>query len=55
MANLASGVSGKGKPKTGGTADEGAGTEGSKEEEGGEHDGLKAFTACGGEPVEPGV
>jgi hypothetical protein len=34
MANLASGVSGKGKPKTGGTADEGAGTEGSKEEEG---------------------
>jgi hypothetical protein len=48
MAGLASGVSGKGKPKTGGTADEGARTEGSKEERG----GLKVFTACGGEPVE---
>ncbi|MDR2793486.1 MAG: hypothetical protein LBB61_07460, partial [Treponema sp.] len=29
--------------------------EGSKEEEGGEHDGLRTFTARGGEPVEPGV
>jgi hypothetical protein len=55
MADLASGVSCEGKPKTGGTADEGAGIEGSKEEEGGEHDGLKAFTACGREPVEPRV
>jgi hypothetical protein len=55
MANLASGVSGKGKAKTGGTTDEGAGTEGSKEEERGKHDRLKAFTACGGEPVKPGV
>jgi transposase InsO family protein len=34
MADLASGVSGEGTPKTGGTADEGAGIEGSKEEEG---------------------
>jgi hypothetical protein len=55
MAALASGVSGMGKPKTGGTANEGAGTEGSEEEEMGEHDGVKAFTACGGERVEPGV
>jgi hypothetical protein len=55
MADLASGVSGKGKPKTGGTADEGTGTEGSKEEERDEHDRLKAFIGCGGEPVEPGV
>jgi hypothetical protein len=29
--------------------------EGSKEEAGGGHDGLKTFTARGGEPVEPGV
>jgi hypothetical protein len=29
--------------------------EGSKEEEQDEHDGLKTFTACGGEPVEPRV
>jgi hypothetical protein len=55
MADLASGVSSEGTPKTGGTADEGAGIEGSKEEEQGEHDGLKVFTARGGEPVEPGV
>ncbi|MDR2792429.1 MAG: hypothetical protein LBB61_02005, partial [Treponema sp.] len=44
-----------GPVEAGGTADEGAGIEGSKEEEQGEHDGLKTFTACGGEPVEPGV
>jgi hypothetical protein len=55
MANLSSGVSGKDKPKTGGTADEGARAGGSKEDEQDEHDGVKVFTACGGEPVEPGV
>jgi hypothetical protein len=53
MADLSSGVSGKGKPKAGGTTDEGARTEGSKEEERDEHDRLKAFTAYGGERVEP--
>jgi hypothetical protein len=55
MAGLRSGVLSKGKPKAGGTTDKGAGIEGSKEEEGGEYDWLKAFTACGREPVEPGV
>jgi hypothetical protein len=55
MADLSSGVSGKGKAKAGETTDEGAGTEGSKEEERGEYDRLKAFTACGRESVEPGV
>jgi hypothetical protein len=55
MTDLASGVSGAGKPKTGGTTDEGARTEGSEEEERDEHDGVKAFTARGREPVEPGV
>jgi hypothetical protein len=52
MANLASGISCEDKPKAGGMTDEGAGTEGSKEEERGEHDRLKAFTACGREPKE---
>jgi hypothetical protein len=55
MADVASEVSGEGKPKTGGTTDEGVRTEGLKEEERGKHDRLKAFTACGGERVEPGV
>ncbi|MDR2792487.1 MAG: hypothetical protein LBB61_02305 [Treponema sp.] len=51
MADLASGVSSEGTPKTGGAADEGAGIEGSKEEAGGGHDGLRTFTARGGEPA----
>jgi hypothetical protein len=55
MVDHASGVSGAGKPKTGGTAVEGARTEGSEKESMGEHDGVKACTAGGGEPVEPGV
>jgi hypothetical protein len=55
MVDHASGVSGASKPKTGGTANEGAGTEGSKEEGMGQYDGLTVFTAGGGEPVEPGV
>jgi hypothetical protein len=50
MADLTSGVSGAGKPKTGATVAEGAKTEGSKEEAMGEHDGVKAFTTGGGEP-----
>jgi hypothetical protein len=52
MADLSSGVSGKGKPKTGGTADEGARTKGAKKEGMGEHDGRKAFTAGRRELVE---
>jgi hypothetical protein len=43
MADLSSGVSGKGKPKTGGTDDEGVGTEGSEEEERGKHDRRKIY------------
>jgi hypothetical protein len=50
MANLSSGLSGAGKPKTAGTVDEGAGTEGSKGEGRGEHDRREAFTACSREP-----
>jgi hypothetical protein len=55
MADLSSGVSGTGKAKTGGTADQGTWTEGSEEDEWDEHDRLKTFTACGRESVKPGV
>jgi hypothetical protein len=51
-ADDATGVSGEGTSKASGTADEGAGTEGLQEKERDEHDGVKAFTARGGEFVE---
>jgi hypothetical protein len=55
MADLASGVSDAGKPKTGGTTDEGARTEGVEKEGMDEHGGIKVYTTGGGEPVESEV
>jgi hypothetical protein len=52
---MADAASGGGKPNVGGTADEGARAEGSEEKKRNEHDGRKAFIACGGELAEPRV
>jgi transposase InsO family protein len=55
MADDVSRDSGEGKPKAGGTVDEGVGSEGPEEEGMGQYDGHKAFTVYGGEHVEAGV
>jgi hypothetical protein len=55
VADLAPGVSSEDKPKAGGTADEGGGTEDPEGEAMGEHDGLTVFTTGGRKPVVSGV